>query len=170
MKPIRRRAHVATLVTVCWTPLSALFGFLLFDAWRNGHRDYSGLCFTSTVLFIHAVFAAAAVHLWKTEKPQLTPEVSGFVVDDLLDIKPEDINLVEEKLRLKKTFIAGISVFVCIVFAAWQSYTTDGIHLSGFKGTVFLFGAIFFLHIIFETIRYLILKKCVCHHLQSTSK
>ena len=88
----------------------------------------------------------------------MTPGVPGFVVDDLLDMSPEDIELPAERSRLKRILIGDAGSFGFIMFAAWQSYISDGIRSSGLRGAAILFGAIFFLHMIAEAVRYLILK------------
>lgn len=148
---IRQRAHALTLLALFWIifSLGAVFGEL--DSWNHGNHGLGGVSVSAVILLIHAVIIYFAIRLWRTEAPIRT-NGEGFIADDLLDLKPNHIDLVKEKKRLKRIILSDIAVFLFLTIAGWF---TQIYHLIGIG--IFL-GFILLLQIVFEIIRYLILK------------
>ncbi len=153
MKSIRQRAHATTIFALFWTLFSAGAIASAIDAWKHGTRDYGGPLVAAVVLAVHIASIMYAVHLWKTEQAVPTYGVEGSVIDDLLDTKPEEVDLVGETARLKRIIIGEISTFLCLMLFAWLK------HMKGLVETGVLFSGILLLHILAEIVRYSILRR-----------
>ena len=152
MRPIRQYAHAATIFAIFWTLVVTGSIAGVVDSWRHGNLDVIGVVIVVSVIGIYAGILILTFYLWRTEKPKLANNVEGFIIDDLLDTKSLEIDLEHERKRLKRIIYSDAAMLIFPLFAAWVNKEYHLLVIGMF------FGGILFLHVVFEIIRYLILK------------
>ena len=149
---IRQRAHALTLLALFWTIFSLWAVFGEIDSWNHGNHDLIFVAVTIIILAIHAAIIYFALYLWRTEKPEKIIG-EGFLVDDMLDRKPKDINPTKERSRFLRVVILDLLAFFFVI--SNLALADKG----GLLGGGIFFGSIFSLHILLEGIRYIVLKR-----------
>jgi len=152
MRPIRQYAHAATIFALFWTLIAV--GSLAdgIDSWRHGYHDWINIAIPTVIWIIYIFILWGTFRLWRNEKPKPAQGVEGFMVDDLLDMKLEDIDLRKEAARLKWMLLGDITGFLFLACRLWQQGP------KAFRGGIIFFGGVLFLHALIECIRYLFLR------------
>lgn len=155
MRPVRQRAHAATIFALFWMLFSVGAVAGTVEGWRHGSPDYTGVILSTVAFVIQIASTGYALHLWRTEKPSPANEVEGFIVDDLLDMKPEAIKLADEKTRLKRIIVKDVVSFLSLLLFVLAT----GMKVQDLAGIAVFSGGILSMHIAGESVRYAVLKK-----------
>lgn len=155
-KKIKSGAHAATSLAVWWTLFSLFAIFDWFDARRYiGGPDY---WVNLTIWGIHLFFIGLALYAWHREKPREVLWVGDD--DEILDIKPEEIDLEVEKAKLKTSIKSAISGVFWITIFAWVSMYFSGKMpgVAWWSGFFTIFGGILVLSILGSIAKFFILR------------
>lgn len=151
-KSIQRGAHAATFLAVWWMLFSA---FGVFD-WLDMHRHLGDPnAIPDLVIWgIHLLVIGLAIYAWKIERARETLWIGEE--DELIGLKPQDIDMEEEKANLKGNVIAQIKGTLWLI--GWQQaylylFAPNSSPIDRFALPIFL-GGLLLLNIILGLSRY----------------
>jgi hypothetical protein len=158
-KSVMEIAHMLTLVCVCYC-LVSLFGVMVWqESVRMGTPRPWASCLP--VWGVHVALIAVTVWVWRKEKPQST---LWFGEDDeLVDAKPEEINLVEQKVAMKKSLIAhtGTSTGVAATYVFAVLMRGQALSPRLIASVLIFFGGFWSVGALAAVLKYWILKRRV---------
>ena len=165
-KSIKRGAHTATFLAACWTLFSTFAIFDWFDMRR--HLRDPNAAFNLGIWGVHLLLIMAAIYYWKHEKEQETLWIGedDEIMEEVFEVKPEDINLEQEKADLKRGIIAQVISTVGLIGFSWAmtfisppktDITQPGQDTQWMAGVALFFGGFMLLSVLFSLLRYFIL-------------
>ncbi len=163
-KDLKRGAHAVTYLAAWWTLFSTFGMFDWFDAHRhvgdpNAIPDF-------VIWGIHLLLIAVAVYAWRNERAKATIWIGED--DEILDVKPEDINIEGETAKLKQLIVSEAIGTVWLIGFAWAStyFSNPAQSVKWLPGVALLFGGVMLLKVIFGLIKFAVLR----HKAQATKR